>query len=489
MSNAAFDQVPLPRMPTGIAGFDQVLHGGFLRGGLYTIAGSPGAGKTILGSQICFHHVATGGRAVFMTLLTESHSRMLAHFGTLTFFDPAPIGSALQFYSGYSVLASEGLSGLLQLLRRVIKLHSATVLVIDGVNNAEIATASPLAFKQFLHDLHALTEISGCTTFLLTHVDGDQRPQSEHTTVDGLVALSNQRMSPRTIRELEVWKLRGSGYLEGQHFFTISEAGITVYPRTEIARDSTDFDVSSEAARCATGVAQIDGMLHGGLLPGSTTMVVGPTGSGKTIFGLHFLAAGARANQRGLYFGLYESPSDLVAKADKIGLGFGQLVTNAQIAIQWHPAVENSLDVLVTNMLQVIEEQAIERIFIDAVQGFQFMTVYPERLSRFLVALSNELRARKITTILAGETRDLLAPTLSVPIDGLSGTVDNIILLRQVELRSQLYRLLSILKVRASAYDSTIREFQITSRGIEVATTFESADAILTGIARTTAKD
>src|SRR5215217_4926721 len=109
----------LTRLPTGVAGLDQILHGGFFEGGLYIITGAPGAGKTILGNQLCFHHIASGRRAIFMTLLTESHSRMLAHLGTLAFFDRAPIGRTLHYLSGYSPLVSEGLSGLLKLIRQV----------------------------------------------------------------------------------------------------------------------------------------------------------------------------------------------------------------------------------------------------------------------------------------------------------------------------------------------------------------------------------
>lgn len=168
MINSVPDPSSLTRVPTGIAGFDRILHGGFFQGGLYIIAGPPGAGKTILGNQLCFHRVASGERAIFMTLLTESHSRMLAHLGTLTFFDPAPIGDALQYFSGYSVLAADGLSGLLRLLHQVIREQSATMLVLDGLVNAEMIAGSPLDLKQFLHGLHALTEVSGCTTFLLT---------------------------------------------------------------------------------------------------------------------------------------------------------------------------------------------------------------------------------------------------------------------------------------------------------------------------------
>src|SRR5215212_5191368 len=485
MTEFAPHTAQLTRLRTGVAGFDRILQGGFFRGGLYIIAGPPGAGKTILGNQLCFHHVASGGRAVFITLLTESHSRMLAHLGTLSFFDPAPIGSSLQYLSGYSVLLSEGLAGLLKLLRTVIRDQAATMLVLDGLTNVEAVAGAPLELKQFLHDLHAFTEVSSCTTFLLAHHQGELLVQPEHMMVDGVVALSSHRLSVRSIREIEIWKLRGSGYVEGRHFCTITDAGMTVYPRTEVVLDGAPFDVSSERGRRAFGVAQLDAMLQGGLLTGSNTVVVGPSGSGKTLLGLHFLTAGAQAGERGLYIGLYEPPPDLIAKADKIGLEMSRWAAAGQIDFHWQPVVENSLDVVVAQLLQTIEAQGIQRVFMDGLQGLQAMTAYPERLNRFLTALSNELRIRQITTIYTIEMRDILSPTVVIPIDGLSALADNLIFLRQVELRSQLYRLISILKVRASDYATAIREFQITNQGIEVATTFESADAILTGIAQT----
>jgi circadian clock protein KaiC len=137
----------LTRLPTGVAGFDRILNGGFFYGGLYIITGPPGAGKTILGNQLCFHTVASGGRAIFLTVLTESQSRMLAHLSTLSFFDPAPIGRTLHYLSGYSVLLADGLTGLLKLLRHLIREQAATILVLDGLTNAEASAAHSITMS------------------------------------------------------------------------------------------------------------------------------------------------------------------------------------------------------------------------------------------------------------------------------------------------------------------------------------------------------
>src|SRR2546425_5815473 len=123
------DQLPVPqRMPSGITGLDRILHGGFFKGGLYLIMGPPGAGKTILGNQLCFNHVAAGGRAIYITLLAETHSRMLAHMQSLAFYDPAPITDTLYYINAYSILEQEGLNGLTALLRQEIRARRASIL-------------------------------------------------------------------------------------------------------------------------------------------------------------------------------------------------------------------------------------------------------------------------------------------------------------------------------------------------------------------------
>ena len=118
--------------PSGIAGLDAILHGGFLRGGIYIIMGAPGTGKTILANQICFNTVASGGQAVYLTLLAETHARMLTHLQAMQFFSAEPIASSLNYYSGLRELENEGLTGLLNLLRRIIRDKQPAVLVIDG---------------------------------------------------------------------------------------------------------------------------------------------------------------------------------------------------------------------------------------------------------------------------------------------------------------------------------------------------------------------
>jgi circadian clock protein KaiC len=470
----------LERLPTGVHGLDAIVNGGLLQSGMYAIVGPPGSGKTILANQICFSHVAGGGRAVYVTLLTETHDRMLAHIGSLSFFDSRPIADTLNYISGYHTLDQEGLSGLLDLLRGIVRDYRASLLVLDGLGTAEEAAESPLAFKRFIHELQLFVGVTRCTTLLLNHPD-DSTSGTGYAMVDGWIDLTHQHVGLRAVRELEVRKFRGSSYIAGQHTFNITDAGIAVYPRTEALLASPSPAPDEKRVRVPFGIPRLDDMLHGGLLSGSTTMLLGAPGSGKTLTGLTFLATGARLGEPGLHFGFYETPTRLITKADEIGLEMSRFAGDGLIGMIWQPPLENNLDPLAESLLDTVQTMGVRRLFIDGLHGFHEAAIYPYRISRFFTALTNELRVRNVTTLLSVETPDLFSPAVEVPVSGIAAGVDNIVLLRYVELKSQLYRLISIMKVRESAYDMAIREFTISERGIDVAGTFESAEAVLTG--------
>src|SRR6201986_1586831 len=149
------DRPILKRIATGVPGLDTVLRGGFLRGGIFIVQGSPGAGETILGNQICFHHAAKGGRALYVTLLAENHARMLLHIGQLGFFEEAIIPDRLYYISAFRALEQEGLAAVLNLLRREVQVRGTSLLVLDGVSALEETAGSGREFKKFIHELQA----------------------------------------------------------------------------------------------------------------------------------------------------------------------------------------------------------------------------------------------------------------------------------------------------------------------------------------------
>lgn len=484
MTSPGSQPAALERLATGVLGFDTILHGGFLKGGMYLVSGQPGTGKTVLGNQMCFYHVANGGRAVFVTLLTETHARMLGHIRSFSFFDPAPIGDSLYYVSGYQVLQGGALSTLLDMMQRVIRDQKASLLVVDGMAATEESADSALAIKEFLQRLHLYAEANGCTTLLLSHAVPGSRTRPEFTMVDGLVDLTSRYTGMRTLNEIEVTKLRGSNHIKGRHSYEINDSGVVVHPRTEAVLRSLTVESRLERQRLPFGIPGLDQMLHGGLIVGSSTLLYGVPGAGKTTLGLHFLAEGARQNEPCLYFGFFETKDRLLENARELGLEFEQAVSNGNIEFLWQPPLEGNLDSLVEKLLEAVRARQVKRLFIDGASGLR-EAGYPERLDGVLIALANELRSMGVTTLLAVEMHDVISPSLNLgAIQGISAGAENIMLLRFVELRSQLYRLISIVKMRETIYDTSVREFRITNSGIEVAETFGSAEAILTGIAR-----
>ena len=358
------------RIPTGIPGLDTVLNSGFLEGRIYLVVGRAGTGKTILGNQTCFHHVATGGRAVFLTLLSETSTQMISNMEEMTFFDRAAIGHQLYYFSGYSALQEGGLDGLLTLIAQILTSQKPTLLVMDGMLYIEALAGSIIPLKEFIQTAHALLEANRCTVLLLTNATDSRNDSVVGTTVDGLVELGDRLIGSRAVRDVEVTKLRGTDYLRGRHRFEITNAGIVVHPRLESVLKPRGDKVVGELTKLSTGVSQLDQMLHGGLPAGSTTLVFGAPGSGKTLLGTTFVVAGAQNKEAGLYFGFSETPSRLIAKVNPIGIDLGQVVEEGHVELLWQPALEDSLDALGERLLQAIRQRQVQRVFIDDLAGF-----------------------------------------------------------------------------------------------------------------------
>lgn len=470
----------MARIDTGVPGLDAILGGGLISGGVYIIEGAPGCGKTILGNQICFHRAASGDSTVYITLLAESHTRMMAHLRGLAFFRADLIGKSIYYVSSFKVLEESGLVGLLKSIRECIRDRDAKFVVLDGLISAEEFAESPRDFKKFIHELQTVTGMSGCTVLLLSSTERSVGFRPEHTMVDGIIELGDTLSGVQSIRHVIVRKMRGTSQLRGRHALDISDRGIRIRPRIETSLRPPEEDEAAPptGARQATGVVGLDAMLHGGLPAGSNTLLVGPSGGGKTVLGLQFLAAGAERGERGLYIGFYERPAGLIQKGLRLGLGLAQASADKRVHVMWEAPIEGVLDGVVDRLLHAVTELGVTRVCFDGLHGFRHHAEYPERTRAVFSALSAELTRRGVTTVYTLETSHLVGPTIEIPIDGVSALAENIIVLRHVQHRTQLYRLLSIVKLRDSGYDPGIREFQITDRGLHIADTIDTANQL-----------
>jgi circadian clock protein KaiC len=454
----------LKRLVTGIAGLDALLKGGLVAGASYIIQGPPGAGKTILANQLACCHVRQGGRVLVATLLSESHERLFQYLSTLDFFDPALVGDQIQFVSAFDTLEQEGLDAVVKLLRQEISRQQASLLIVDGVLNARVRAETSLDTKKFVSELQGHAAFAGCTVLLLTSARLDEG-SPEHTMVDGVIELGEQLLGSRAVRHVQLRKTRGSGALSGRHECLIDEAGMHVYPRLEALYSHPSQPGSATLSRVTTGIETLDEMLGGGLAKGSVSLLMGPSGIGKTSLGLAFLGASS-VEAPGLHFGFYETPERLRLKAASLGYDFAALERQGALQLCWQPTTEGLLDQVGAHLLAQVEAAGCKRVLIDSLGAFSRLAVDPARLNAFFRALTGELRARDVSVMLTWEMRDIFGSEITAPAPDLSSIVDNLMLMRFVELDSQLRRLLSILKVRDSHHDPALHALHFGSQGI-----------------------
>ncbi len=469
----------LKRVTTGVEGLDQVLGGGLFESGLYIVQGALGTGKTILANQICFHQARLGRRAVYVTLLGESHDRMLQHLASLEFTDLSLLPDRVLYLSGASSLDDAGLGGLLALIRGALRRSKPFLLVLDGLYVAQEHGGSGLEFRRFVYELQGEASLHGCTMIFLTNVPTPAF-SPEQTMVDGLIELHDDLVEARAVRSLHVRKLRGGAFLRGRHAFRIQERGIVAFPRLEtLVRDAPES--GSMGAKLGTGVDGLDRMLAGGVPAASTTLVAGPSGSGKTTLGLLFLAR-STPEAPGLFFGCYESPGEVRVKAEAIGIDIDRLLQSGALRLVWQPPFESFPDEMGQRLLDEVRGLGARRVLIDGSGAFKRTVVSPGRLNAFFTALSIQLRAEGVTTFCTAEAHGSFAPEQLV-LDEISAVAENVVLLRFAEHRSRLLRLLSIIKVRQSGFDTAVVPFEIGSSGITLQKPLADTEALVSGSA------
>jgi circadian clock protein KaiC len=362
------------------------------------------------------------------------------------------------------------------------------MLVLDGLVAVQEGAGSNIEFKKFVHLLQTTAILAGCTMFLLTSAN-HRFDLAEHTMVDGIVELTYQTQGGwRAERRLEVKKFRGSAHLLGRHAYRITNRGLEVFPRIEgRAIPAVSPRAAAESATTPTGVARLDALLGGGLAGGSTSLLVGPPGIGKTTLGLHLLS-GCRRDEPGLLFGFFERPDRIIAKARALSLRLPELVERGEVEILWQPATEGLLDELVDRLLTTVRRRGARRVVIDGLAGMEQATGELGRIGGVTTALANELRSLGVTSLYTAELPELIGSDPGIPLSGISlrgasATTENILVMRYVALRSRMHRLLSVLKARDSEFDGAQHEFVITKKGIVVDDTPARAEALLAELA------
>jgi circadian clock protein KaiC len=454
----------IERLPTGIEAFDRILDGGLAVGGAYIVQGPPGAGKTILANQIAFHQAGQGKRVIYLTLLSESHHRMLAHLAPMSFYDESVLADCLTYVSGFPELSENGTAGLMKLVRDEHRLRGAELIVLDGLFVVEDTLASEQAFRIFVHQLQGLAHMTGCTMLLLTNGDR-KRSSPEYTMVDGWIELTDDEHEVRAIRSLRVHKFRGSGFVPGRHMYRIGTKGIELYERLEALIGREPYEAPAIEGHVTTGIAGLDHMMRGGMAPATALLLAGPSGTGKTLAGLQFIAASS-SEAPGLFFGFYESPTQLRASAASIGIDLAGLEEAGAVSIEWRSPAELLIDKAAHELLEIVRERGVKRLVVDGLGGFQQNLVHADRWAQFMTALGNVLQGMGVTIFYTVASPDGQDVYRAAGVPDISPLVENVVTLRRVERNETVQRLVSIVKVRDREHDLRLTAYTITDKGL-----------------------
>ena len=474
---------PTPR-PTQVPGLDAVLGGGLPDGDLLFVVGAPGCGKTILALQIGFMRVRDGAKVLLLTTFSESHDKLVAHLSSFSFFDPLAIGQQLQFLSILPMI-EEGGDETVRTVVRTVRQQGVDLVIIDGFRGIRDAFPSDFATRQFLQLLG--TQLAYLRTTLIITVETDADDSllySELTTADSIIALQRQLLGRQHRRMLEVRKLRGQAPLPGLHRYHIDSGGITVFPRIE-AVDTPSLP-APEPGRAAFGLAPLDAMLMGGLTTATTTLLCGSPGTGKTLLGLHYLLAGIAAGEEALLVTVHESEEQLRDKARAFGLDFEAALQSGRLRLLRRPPAELDVDELADVIRRDVLDRPVRRMVFDGVSPLQYALDREDRSQDYLAAMVELLRVRQVTSVFLLDVAQLLSSALdfsNMPFFVLSS---NTLLLRHVEYRSRLHRIISVVKTRFSEHDPTLREFTIGADGITIGEPLVDVEGQLTGVAQET---
>src|SRR5690606_4639112 len=290
----------LPRVSTGSAPADRILGGGFPVNSINMIMGEPGTGKTLFAQQLVFHNAGGDRPILYLTTLSEPLAKVVKYLQGFEFFDESKLEGAVVYDEVGDELAEEGIHALVPKVRERIKALSPKIIVIDSFKALHDIAPSIAEMRRVVHDLAGLLTAYETTTFLVGEYSEEQMAVlPEFVVADGIVELLRHESGMRDDRFFRVRKLRGSGYREGRHALRLTSGGVKIYRRLVTPRIAPDYSVVRE--RVSSGVTGLDAMIGGGIWRGTTTLLGGPTGSGKTTIGLQFVLDGVRQGEPGLY--------------------------------------------------------------------------------------------------------------------------------------------------------------------------------------------
>ena len=457
------------RISSGNPQADAVLGGGFPVNSINILMGEPGTGKTLFAEQLLFANAGGERPVLYLTTLSEPLSKVVTYLQLMPFYDESKLGTAVLYDDIGALLSSEGVAGLIPRVREAIQTTAPSLIVIDSFKAIHDLSTSVAEMRRLIADLAGLLSAYSTTTFLVgEYREADVATYPEFAVADGILEFARHKHSTRDERFLRISKLRGSGYLEGLHAFRVTGSGLEVYPRLVSPRVPAGYTLPRE--RIPTGIPGLDRLIGGGLWRGSTTIVAGPTGAGKTTFGLQFALSGVAAGEPSLFVNFQENPTQLARAISDLG-GELSALRKQGLHLLYTSSVELQIDQVMVRMFDVIERHGVRRVVLDAVGDLSLASGDVHRTHDYLYALVQRFAVRGITAVFLLEDVAHQLTTAGSPVpagfDRLSYMCDNLLLL-EVQRGERLSRQISVFKTRGSAHDEGLHPVTITAKGLHV---------------------
>ncbi|MGE0161051.1 MAG: ATPase domain-containing protein [Gemmatimonadales bacterium] len=474
------------RAPTGVAGFDDVLGGGLTPNRLYLIEGVPGTGKTTLALQFLMEGARRGEPVLYVTLSeTESELRDVAashgwSFDGLTIREVIPGEDSLRPEEQYTMFhpSEVELSETMKTILAEVERMKPARVVFDSLSELRLLAGNPLRYRRHIQALKQFFAGRSCTVLLLDDLVTTSHDLQVQSIAHGVVRL--EQLYPEygaERRRLIVLKFRGVRFRGGYHDYTIQRGGIDVFPRL-IASEHVGAPVMT---KLASGIADLDTLLGGGIERGTSTLLVGAAGTGKSSLATQFVSAAADRGESAALFIFDESTHTLLTRSAGLGIDLRSHLEAGRVTLQQIDPAELSPGEFAHAIRRVVERQKVSIVVIDSLNGY--LNAMPEE--RFLIIQLHELLTylgqAGVATLLVGAHQGLIGGQMIAPVDA-SYLADAVVLMRYYELRGEVHQAISVVKKRGGAHERSIREFRMDGGRITVGEPLRDFRGVLTGV-------